>query len=295
MRFRYRRPNDLLLRAKPGESLDLQEMQAKVPAIFAEEAHTSRSNRYVFVSTKDVVEQLVSCDFVPVEARVGKPREEDRKAFAKHVLRFRHKGDLADVNSKRKVGDTSFEVMLRNAHDGTSSYEFLAGLFRLVCTNGMVVSDGTVGAVHILHKGNREQQLQRVAEGAANMLAQGPRVIEMVRSWQALNLNQDERMAFAEAAHHIRFADSEGKVETPIKASQLLHPRRPADTGTDLWSTFNVVQENVIRGGLSGYGTTAAGFRARRATTREVRGIDGDIKYNKGLWTLAKEMAAYLQ
>jgi hypothetical protein len=287
--MRRRLPNDLLLRAKPTESLSLEEMQSRIPAIFAEEAHTSRSDRYVFVSTKQMVEQLVSCDFVPVEASVSKARDDERKAFTKHAIRFRHKQDLTGGGA-RKVGDTHFEVLLRNAHDGTSSYQFMAGLFRLVCLNGMVVSDGTVGAVHILHKGPREQQLQRVAEGAHNVLKQGPRVIEKVRAWQGIQLNPDERMAFAEGARHVRFADSEGEVATPIKASQLLYARRPVDGGMDLWSTFNVVQENVIRGGLSGVGSNH-----RRATTREVRGIDGNIKYNKGLWTLAEEMAAYKQ
>lgn len=281
--------NDLILRAKPNASLSIEEMQSRIPAVFAEGAHASRSDRYVFVSTKEMVEQLVSCDFVPVEARVSKPRDEDHKAFAKHSLRFRHKADLNN-GGERKVGDTSFEVMLRNAHDGTSSYQFHAGLFRLACLNGMVVSEGTVGAVHILHKGNRERQLAAVANGAANVLAQGPRVIDQVRNWQGITLNQDERMAFAEGAHVVRFSDGQGEVDTPIKAGQLLHARRPADAGTDLWSTFNVVQENVIRGGLAAYGRNH-----RRATTREVRGIDGDIKYNKGLWRLAEELAAYKQ
>ena len=86
--------NDLLLRAKPTESLGLEEMHNRIPAIFAEEAHTSRSNRYVFVSTKQMVEKLVSCDFVPVEARVSRPRDDERKAYTKHAIRFRHKGDL---------------------------------------------------------------------------------------------------------------------------------------------------------------------------------------------------------
>lgn len=286
--MRIRRQNDLLIRAKPDSSLSLEEMQNRIPAIFAEEAHTSRSDRYVFVSTKQMVEQLISCDFVPVEARVSKPRDTERAAYTKHALRFRHKEDIG-YKSDRKVGDTNFEVLLRNAHDGTSAYQFMAGLFRLICTNGMVISDATVASVHVLHKGPRERQLEAVAEGAHNVLRQGDNVITRVREWQKLELNDEERMAFAEAARHLRFADAEGTVDTAIDARQLLINRRPQDAGRDLWTTFNVVQENVIRGGLTAYDRT----RRRRSTTREVRGIDGDIKYNKGLWTLMEELAAY--
>jgi hypothetical protein len=87
-----------------------------------------------------------------------------------------------------------------------------------------------------------------------------------------------------------RFGDKDGVVHTPIQPVQMLIPRRTADTGHDLWSTFNVVQENAVRGGLSGMRQTDDG-RWRRATTREITGIDQDIKLNKALWVLAEKMA----
>jgi hypothetical protein len=220
---------------------------------------------------------------------VGRTRDMDRRGFAKHLIRFRHQGDLTG-SGERRVGDTSFEVTLRNAHDGTAAYEFLAGLFRLICLNGMTVDEGTVASVHVRHSGNREHQVGQVIEGAYTVLDQGPRVIEKVKSWQQIELSQDERMAFAEAAHTVRFADAEGTVETPIQARQLILARRPADMGNDLWKTFNVIQENAVRGGLSAMSRDANG-RPKRSTTREVRGIDGDLKLNRALWQLAEKMA----
>lgn len=88
----------------------------------------------------------------------------------------------------------------------------------------------------------------------------------------------------------IRFGDAEGNVETPIQADALLLPRRSEDRSTDLWTTFNVVQENAIRGGLSAWGRDANNQR-RRYTSREITGIDQDVKVNRALWLLGERMA----
>jgi Domain of unknown function (DUF932) len=109
--------------------------------------------------------------------------------------------------------------------------------------------------------------------------------------WQNLQPTSGEQNAFAEAAHELRFADLEGKVETPITPAQLLiTPRRSADSGNDLWHTFNRVQENTIRGGITAWGRDANNQR-RRTTTREVKGIDQDVKLNRALWMLTEKMA----
>jgi hypothetical protein len=283
--------HDLIVRSKPNDSLSLEEMKARFPTIFAKEPHDSRSNRYVFVSTETMLRRLVEREFLPVEVRMARSRDESRRGFQKHSIRFRHASDLGG-GGERRVGDTSFEVLLRNAHDGSSSYQFMAGLLRLVCLNGMVVSDGTVGSVKVIHTGSERKQLAAVEEGAFNVLAQGPRVIDKVRAWKTIELKPGEREAFADSARTIRFGDANGKVDSPIVASQLLIPRRSADQGNDLWKTFNVVQENVTRGGLSAIvrdPRTLSGVRRR--TTSEVAGIDGDIKLNKALWSLAEKMA----
>ena len=279
---------DTILRAKENDSLSIQEMQRRLPAIFAPQAHESRSGRYVYISTAEMLDALMQRDFLPVEARVSRSRDLDRQNFAKHMIRFRHRGDFG--GNERRVGDTSFEVVLRNAHDGTASYNFMAGLLRLVCLNGMTVSDGTVSDVKVLHSGNHQKQLTNVIEGAFTVLDQGPRVIEKVKQWQEIELKAEEKTVLAESARTIRFGDAEGHVDTPITAQQLLHVRRHADIGNSLWQTFNVIQENVIRGGLTGTTRDEHG-RSRRMSTREVKSIDGDVKLNKALWQLAEGMA----
>ena len=105
-----------------------------------------------------------------------------------------------------------------------------------------------------------------------------------------MQLNRDEREILARSAHLLRFGDSSGEVTTPIKPEQLLTQRRSGDLGNDLWSTWNVVQENAIKGGIRAVGRDDLG-RPRRVKSRAVTGIDQDIRLNKALWLLGEEMA----
>ena len=89
---------------------------------------------------------------------------------------------------------------------------------------------------------------------------------------------------------HVRFADDDGQTRTPIRPEQLLAPRRHEDTGRDLWTTTNVIQEHVIRGGLTAMGRDAHD-RPRRVTSRPIQGIDQDVKLNRALWLLSERMA----
>jgi len=178
-------------------------------------------------------------------------------------------------------------VILVNSHDGTSAYKIMAGLFRLVCLNGMVVSDREFANVSIPHKGN---VTDLVIEGSYTVLSESRKALEAADAWAGVTLSRPEQMAMAEAAHTVRFGDSEGDTETAIQPEQLLSVRRYDDHGSDLWRTANIIQENVIRGGLSAWGRNANGQR-RRTTTREVNGIDADVKMNKALWLLSERMA----
>jgi hypothetical protein len=164
----------------------------------------------------------------------------------------------------------------------------MAGIFRLVCTNGLIVAESTIGSLSVPHKGD---VVQRVVEGSFEIVGQSRKALDVTQQWGALQLTSGEQSAFAEAAHTLRFADSEGKVETPITAAMLLTPRRSEDSASDLYTTMNRVQENAVRGGLRARGPRVNGQRGRMITTREIRGIDQDVRLNRALWQLAERMA----
>ena len=82
-----------------------------------------------------------------------------------------------------------------------------------------------------------------------------------------------------------------------MPSNRLLEPVRYGDRATDLWTTFNVVQEHLLRGGTryAGYipAEASAIFPTHfvRNTTRPVGGIQEAQKLNKALWTLADEFS----
>lgn len=163
----------------------------------------------------------------------------------------------------------------------------MAGLFRLICLNGMMVEDRELATVKVPHKGD---VIGQVIEGSYTVLEESKRALGAVDEWAGVSLSRGERFALAEAAHDLRFADADGQIRTPIRPEQLLQPRRRDDTGQDLWTTTSVIQEHIIRGGLTAMGRDADD-RSRRVTTREVRGIDQDVKLNRALWMLGERMA----
>lgn len=282
------------------------------PSIFAAEAHHSRSDRYGYVNSIELIRALVEKGFEVTDARQSKARTEDKKDHTKHIVRLRHteshlRVQQAIVDGKQQYGDTHTaearaaarsylntfaEVVFTNSHDGTSAVVLHAGLLRLDCFNGLILADSTISSIHVTHS---KRLVAGVVDGAFAITEQLPKALEVAGAWSGLQLDRKEQLVFAEAAHQLRFADADGKINTTVEPAALLGTRRDADVGSDLWKTYNTVQENVVRGGLRdtrpGQMIEGQWKPTRRLRTRPVAGIDGDVKLNKSLWLLAEKMA----
>jgi Domain of unknown function (DUF932) len=265
--------------------LTIEEIAQRAPSALATKPYDAMSAKYTYVPTLGVLEAMIAADFHPFSATQSRTRVPGKGDFTKHLIRFRHQ----DVAQSLVVGDVIPEVVLINSHDGTSAYKLIAGLYRLVCSNGMMVSDAEIDSIIVRHSGNVAQD---VLDGSHRLIADTQKSLGTVQGWTQLPLTVGEQHAFAESAHILRFADGDGKVTTPITADQLLTPRRREDVGNDLWRTFNRVQENVIAGGLSAVQRDANGRRVRRVSTRRINGIDQDVRLNRALWELASKLAA---
>ena len=251
------------------------QMRRAAPSIFAQGKHTSRSERYTYIPTIDVLRGLRKEGFEAFMVAQSKSRIEGKTEFTKHMIRMRHAGQ---VTARPEAN----EIILINSHDGASSYQMLAGAFRYVCQNGLVV--GTVSNdIRIPHKGNIQGE---VIEGAFRVLEDFEAVDASIDGMKALELKPDEQRAMATAALALRYGErTEGQVPAPVTAEQLIEARRPEDLGHSLWTTFQRVQENTLRGGQPG--RTVQG---RRLQTRAVGSIDRSVSLNRALWVLAEEM-----
>lgn len=271
-----------------ARALTEAELFKLAPSIFAVDKHESRSDRFQTIPTWEVVQGLTKEGFSVVGARQASTRDPGKAPFTKHLLRLRNLDDSKNL----KVNDSVFEVLLKNANDGTSAYDLMGGLFRIVCANSLVAPTSTVDSVRVRHSGDVGH---KVIEGTYRVLENAEAMAKGPQDWAALKLSRDEAQAFATAAHLLRFGEAEeGEQAHFVTPQQLLAPRRRDDmVANDLWTTFNVVQENAIRGGIRGYRQDPETGNMRRASTREVKGIDQDVKLNRALWLLGEQMAKF--
>lgn len=262
------------------EPLSMDAIRAAAPSIFAASRHDSRSERYTYIPTSAILERLAGEGFRPFAVMQGGSRDEAKRGFTKHLIRLRH------ANTVASMADPVFsEIVLINSHDGTSSYRMIGGQFRLVCSNGLVVSAGAQQEINVHHKGDIAAQ---VIDGCIEIMQTMPEIADSVREMQALTLSEAEQAIFARAALVARY---EAPALAPVRAEQLLRPHRREDTATDLWRTLNVTQENIVRGGVHYIHQDDTGRRSRRQT-RPINGIDQNTAVNRALWQLAEEMRA---
>ena len=253
--------------------LSMEALRQRVPAAFADSAHESRSSAYTFISTATVADALSVAGFYPVEARQALRA---RSALhARHLIRFRRRLETVELR------DAVPEILFLNSHDGTSAYQLRVGLYRAVCTNGLVVSEGTFPVFSVAHRGD---VVADVVRAALQISERFEALAGSVERMEHTRLDQLERIDFAAQAAALRF---HGASETGLEPSRLLVPRRAEDAGDDLWRTFNVVQENVLRGGI--VRRSASG---RLMRTRAIRAIREDVRLNSALWELAVARAA---
>jgi hypothetical protein len=269
------------LRAPQGESLSDELIMSRCPSVFAESKHDSRSDRFAYIPTMDLLAGMRSNGLLPVEVRQGGSKDINKRAFTKHMIRFRKPGDKLV-----HVGDSVPELVLLNAHDGTSSYQLMAGLFRLVCLNGMITADPNRGidGIRIMHSGNKV--LDQVIEASYTVINDAENQQTLIEDMRAIELSAGEQQAFAHAASALRFDDDH--IDATL-VSRINEPRRSEDNGNSLWLTFNRVQEALTHGGYRVRTTDEHNHQTSRRA-RPVNGIDQDLRLNKSLWLLAEHM-----
>lgn len=257
--------------ARDNSGLSTEEIRRYAPSVFATTPWEKVSENYRFVPTVEVFNALVEKNFLPVYAGQSKTRIEGKGEFTRHVLRFRHP-DMP------MIGDSAPELVLLNSHDRSSSYKLMFGVFRMVCANGIISCSSSVEDIVARHSG-RKDLVQEVIEGSYRVIENAPTVAKQIGDWRNIDLSEQQRIAYATAALELR--------DTKIKpmAESLLAARREADAGHDVWSTFNRVQENLIRGGIGVFQNRQ--FRH----TRAIKSVNEDVKLNRALWRLTEELA----
>lgn len=272
-----------MVRNRDHSPLDRELLRRVVPSAFAPCGDARLSSRYSFLPTDALLDRMASGGFQPVAAQEQRSRRPGGLPTRKHLLRFAQSDALSS-----HTGDERVEVCLINSHDGSSSYRLMAGVFRFVCANGLVVGAMLDGfSVRHCHADAGE-----VLAASLKLADSVPLIRESIRAMQGQVLSLTRQLEFAEQAALLRF----GLEGCPgLEPARLLQARRYADVDAradgvcSLWQVFNRVQECLVKGGLRL--PPLDRFGSRRSL-RAVSGIDGNTRLNRSLWDLAVSFAA---
>jgi len=257
--------------------LTTSEIKQRANSVFTDTASPNVSSKFTHIPTHKVIEDMSQLGWGVVDAKQVKARK--GQGFQKHLVVFRN----PDVVINGADGDTVFpQILLTNSNDGKNAFTFTAGLFRLVCENGLVISTQEFENVKIRHMGYTFEELQTQIRA---MVEQLPLTVESMNKMKAVELDETSIVEFAEKALATRFKEEELE-NIKVDLDKLLEPTRPEDKGNDLWSVFNVLQEKILEGDFQ----YMAGTKIRKA--RKVKNFKQDIEINQKLFAVAAEFIA---
>lgn len=262
----------LLIRNKVMKFLTKEEIQEQAPAVASTQAASNVSDKYVHVPTMELVDDMAKLGWgVSDVKQVGSKKGLNK--FKKHLVTFRNES----IVIKGDDGETVYpQILLTNSHDGLSSFQFRAGLFRLVCSNGLVIATEDFGQMRIRHKGYSFQELKKTV---MELVEELPVTVETLNKFREVVLSDEQKHELAMKAIGIRFGENGAEVDV----QEILKPTRKEDEGSDLWTVFNVIQEKMVRGKFK-YKT----IKGRNKTARTIKNFNRDVKLNEELYQLAE-------
>jgi hypothetical protein len=274
--------NQVTTKVKNHETLGDNEIKYLCPVAFKSEMTTQEvanlglSDHYSFVPTMNVVKDLQTMGWDCVDAKQVKARKKSTNGYQKHMLTFEH--------PKYKVeGATEYpQLLLTNSHDGGNAFQLSAGIFRLVCSNGLVIKTEDYGTQRLIHKG---YSFEAVQEMVNDFVAVIDKTLTNITAMKQKELNKEEMIEFAKQAALLRFTSksyNEDNIDKVVYIDELLEATREEDNGKRLWEVFNRVQERLVSGNYHYNGTKD---KPRKA--RPIKNFKQNFEVNQKLSELA--------
>ena len=274
--------NQVFTKVKNHKALGDNEIKYLAPVAFKSEMSTQEiadlglSNHYSFVPTMNVVRDLQTMGWDCVDAKQVKARKKSTNGYQKHMLTFEH--------PKYKVeGVEEYpQLLLTNSHDGGNAFQLSAGIFRLVCSNGLVIKTEDYGTQRLIHKGYSFEAVQEMVEG---FIATIDETMTRITAMKRTKLDQDQMTEFAKQAALLRFTSksyNEENIDKVVYIDELLDATRKEDDGNAVWEVFNRVQERLVGGNYHYKGTKD---KPRKA--RPIKNFQQSFEVNKKLSELA--------
>ena len=267
-----------------SEFMTMDELRAACPVAFKQNPTNPRvSDRYVHANTATVVEDLEKLGWRPVQAKQCRTKRNSSGIRSFHMIAFQNPDVkiLKQNEGGTETIDTYPRIILTNSHDGFNSFKFMVGLFRLVCSNGLVVAENEMVNMCIRHINYSFDELRKVV---AEAIKQVPNIVCTMNTMKNTEITDEQKRELATEVVKIRKGIEEDEKFDIDEATimEILNPVREEDKSDDLWTVFNVCQEKLIKGG---YNATGSNNKTRKQ--RSITSIKKDIDYNQRLWTVA--------
>jgi len=268
------------------EPLNDDEIKHLCPVAFkrrmvkSEIAKLGLSKHYSFVPTMNVVNDLRDLGYEVVDAKQVKARKKSTDGYQKHMITFEH--------PKYKVeGSEEYpQILLTNSHDGGNAFTLSAGIFRLVCSNGLVIKSEDYGSSRLVHKGYSFDAVQKLVHEFEGTISE---VLTKITAMKRKQLTDEQMIQFAKQAALLRFkaaSYNEDNIADIVDIDEILEATRPEDVGNGLYEVYNRVQESLINGNYH----YKLGTKHRKGRT--IKSFKQNIDVNKKLSELAFELAA---
>jgi hypothetical protein len=231
------------------------------------------SNKFGFISSSDLVTNLESQGLTladVVESKIRKNKDL-RQGYQKHVLRF-------DTGLSNKHGN--LQLLAINSHEGSSALTFRMGFFRLVCSNGLIVGSDLIPQIKVRHTQNG---LLKLDDSIEELMEWRTIAMDNIEKMENRKITADEFEKLAIESAKIRMGD-----KFTDKIVPMFEAKRYEDHKEDLFTAFNVIQENVMRTGFFALNkeTNAA------VKVRAIRGVNASLELNTALYNEALKLVA---
>lgn len=259
--------------------LTAAQIAEKAPQVYTQAPHANVSSKYTFLPTYQIVEDMEKLGWSVSDAKTMRSKNATQKQFGKHMVKFFNPNIV--INDTDGNAEAYPEILITNNHRGWGTFKFEIGVFRLVCSNGLVIKDKDMGTFNLRHFGYSFEELKGLVEQATAAL---PNVVQKINTLSSKVMSDVEMRTFAERAIKARFGEE--KLVDDSEINQVLLATRPQDEGNTLWVVFNRTQEALLNGGFT---ITTAGKKERKV--RKITNMLKDVELNQKLWELTTEFA----
>jgi hypothetical protein len=259
------------------------QIQHRAPAVFSTTKAERLSDRYVSLNTSDVLPIMADYGYFPTQAAQKRSRKASTEHTA-HMLAFSSAHDIAET------GDVRPEIVLFNSHDGTGSVKLFAGLFRFICSNGLIAGEGFQSRIY------HSKALTGFEEMLRNTVATLPELMGRIDRMRGVSLTTGDVHDMAIAGVATRWSDYTGQPKGAYAVAQtvkdVMQVRRLGDEGYDAWTVFNRIQEGVVRGNAMIRSITEQHPQGVMRKARPINSIKEAVRINRELWDIAEAAIA---